>query len=512
MAESPVSIPIDPLSRDVDVTVLISRPQYETGTDLSQMCFATPNVSFPPNNNRVRNYMTFDSLCKDTGWTTTDTGYWAAKAFFDQSVRPDRFAVGRIFESKVPAQIMAGTITNYAVFSEMGEGAFSIQLTTTEGETETVEVTGIDLQAKATKLAVANAISAALTAMGEDAKGLTCELDYGGNVTISAQEGYVSIGYAGAPEDGVDASAALCLTQATGAQKWDAYSPTGLTGEIQNIQLAARAGGFAIFAWALDKKYRDTQQQRELPDWTETQQWKAWALLCTNSQTAYNSADTTNIGFYCGPDAMNYKSSSVIYHDNVQQYPEIAFACQTLAVNYGLRDSVITACFKDASGISPCELDVTKHDILKHRRINMFVRVGNAARTYRYAMQGAASWWTDSYAGACNYREELQVAVCNCLYRNKKIPYTERGIALIVSAIGEICERYVYNGYLADRDITDLTVQSGYRTLKAYDIQPTPIYKATDTERAERTAPPISVIIYEAGAIHHVDIAVELVN
>lgn len=503
------SIPINPLPRDIDVTVLISRPQYEEASDLSLLCFATPNVNFAPGNNRVKTYMTFDSVTADTGWTPADTGYWAAKAFFDQSVRPPRFAIGRVFEDEVPAQLMAATITNYNALKAVTNGSFAVDLTDDAGVVANLEVLGIDFSAITNLDSIVTAINAALVAEGHSSM-LAASVDYGGKLVLTDQSGGAAISYALTASTGTDVSALLALTQATGAQKWDAYAPSSLVGEIQNIALAARASGFPVFAWALDAQYRDTDDQRSVSDWAETQNWKAWALQCTNSPTAYNSADTTNIGFYC----MNlaYKATSVVFSDTPQQYPEIAYATSSLAVNYGPEDTVITACFKDATGISPSQIDVTTHDILEARRINMFVRVGNNARTYRYGMQSAPSWWTDSYTGACNFREELQVAVCNCLYRNKKVPYTTRGQNLIVSAIAGICERYVYNGYLADRDVRDITNENGFATLKAYNINPTPIYMATDTERATRTLPGINLTIYEAGAIHHVNIMVDLVN
>lgn len=493
----PVSLPLTPLPRDVDVTIQITRPQTETASDLSLLCFVTPDAPFPPNNGRVRTYMTFDSVLADTGWKSTDTGYWAAKAFFDQTPRPDRFAVGRIFEDGVKAQMIGGIITDFNRLKSISDGSLKI------GD---IETTGIDLSGVSTLASVADALNTAF-----DDNGLTASVDYNGLLTVTSEDSE-TISFAEPIGSGTDVSSLLKLTYETGAQKWDAYTPEDFVSEIRYISLASQAAGQKVYAWALDRKYRDKQEQRDLADWAESQDFKALACLCTNSPTAYNSQDTTNIGFYIGTDGMGYKSSYVVYHDNPQQYPEIAYACPGLAVQYNGLDTVITHAFKDANGITPCELDVTKHDILTARRINMFVRVGNRARTMRYGMQGSPSWWTDSYTGACNFREELQVAVCNVLYRNKKVPYTEKGITLITSAIAGVCAQYVRNGYFADRDYIDNSTETGYGTHPAYNIKPTPIYRATDTERANRICPPIQLEVYEAGAIHHVNISVDLIN
>ena len=115
MSASPIEVPVNPLPRDLDVTVTINRPQTELQSDLSLMCFVTPDAPFPPNNSRVRVYSSQEALLQDTGWTPANTGYWASKAFFDQPVRPPRMAVGRVFEETVPAQLMAATLPRWSV-------------------------------------------------------------------------------------------------------------------------------------------------------------------------------------------------------------------------------------------------------------------------------------------------------------------------------------------------------------------------------------------------------------
>lgn len=506
---SPVNVPVEPLPRDIDVTVTISRPQTELQSDLSLLCFVTPDVAFPPDNDRVRVYSTSEALIKDTGWQPADTGYWAAKAFFDQAVRPPRLAVGRVFTEAVPAQVMAAAITDFDSLRAVADGSFAVDFTDADGVTTRLEANGVDFTAVTTLQSVAAAVNAALAASGH-APVMAATLDYGGRLVLSDLLGNAAMSYPGAASSGVDVSALLNLTQEAGARKWDAYAPAGLVGEIRLVAAAARVGGYPAYAWALDKRYRDTAEQRAVSDWAESQGWKAWALQCTNKPTAHDSGDATNICFYA--HNLAYKATSTQFSANPQYYPEIAYATSVLAVNYSLRDSVVTACFKDASGIPPENVTETQLAVLASRNCNVFVRVGNTARTHRYGTQAASTWWTDSYAGACNFREALQVNVANCLYRNKKVPYTTRGQAMVVSAIAKACNDYVYNGYLADRDVLDESNENGYSTMKAYLIEPTPIYRATETQRASRVLPPINVTTYEAGAIHHVDLYVDLVN
>lgn len=509
MSASPVTDPVNPLPRDIDVSVTISRPQTELQSDLSRLCFATPSVNFPPNNSRARIYRTFQSVIDDTGWLPADTGYWAAKAVFDQSVHPQEFVVGRVFEEAVPAQLMGAAIIDLAPLAAISDGSFVVTVADDTGTPVILSVENIDLTGVINVAGVATAVNSAISDASLNTQ-ITASVEYSGRLTLTAIGGNVTITHAEAGVTGTDVSDLLKLSQVAGGQKWDAYAPNELASEIQMIASAARVSGYQVFGWALDKKYRDTPAQKTVSDWAETQSWKAWAIQCTNSPTAYDSGDTTNICYY--GKALAYKATSVQYSAYPQYYPEITYAMQPLAVNYGLRDSVVTACFKNASGIPVENLTEAQLAVLTSRNCNTFVQVGNTARTHRYGTQTADTWWTDSYCGACNYREAIQTNVANCLYRNKVVPYTPRGQIMIVSAIDKACSDYVYNGYLAERQIIDETNENGYATLKPYDIQPTLIYRATETQRAKGILPPIQVVSYEAGAIRHVDIYVDLIN
>ena len=53
MPVSPVVCPKEPLSRDLDVSVSISRPITEIATDMTMICFVTPDVEFSAGNGRV---------------------------------------------------------------------------------------------------------------------------------------------------------------------------------------------------------------------------------------------------------------------------------------------------------------------------------------------------------------------------------------------------------------------------------------------------------------------------
>lgn len=347
---------------------------------------------------------------------------------------------------------------------------------------------------------------------------LTAAIGSNGLVEVSGQsivistnqkgEG-VTIGYAHSASSITDLSAILALTQSTAASRIDGYTPGGLVSEVALIQTAARCAGRSVFAWTLDRQYRDTQDQKDFADWAEAQD-QAYFSACTNSVQAYNTADTTNIGFYA--HNKGYIKTSVMYHNNPQVYPDVSYAALALSVNYALENSTLTMKFKQLTGIETVPLTETQLSSLKVRRINTYVSMGNSSSVVREGVQSADSWFTDSHVNLSNYKEELQVEVFNVFMRNKKVKYTSAGQDLLVSAAAKINNRYIRNGTFADREEETTDNETGYTTLPACTITPAPIYSATTSERANRVAPPIAIVAYEAGAFHSVAIDVTVYN
>ena len=231
---------------------------------------------------------------------------------------------------------------------------------------------------------------------------------------------------------------------------------------------------------------------------------------CTNSATAYNTADTTNIGYYC--QNKGYIRTCVFYHDNPQVYPEVSYLAFALATNYSMPDAAVTLKFKQLDGIETVSMTETKLSALNARRINTYTLVGNNARTIREGVQAADTWFTDSIVNLDNFREELQVEVYNVFLRTPKVPYTTEGQNKLVSAARKICAKYTRNGVFADRDVEAPELESGYTTLPATSIEPVAVAFATTSERAARLAPPIHITAYEAGAFHKVSLRVDVFN
>lgn len=603
------------LPRSLDVPVSLSRSVAETATDMTMMCFVTPGVAFPPGNDRVQFFSTFDAV--QGAVPENSEAIFAAQAFFNRSDRPQTMCIGRVFTAPTNGALVSGSITlsnlanvqnggftisvgdtSYAVANltfglnpTMADvtrqlnaqmAAFANTVANADGKSVTIttnatgdgadisyagtptEFTDVSTLLKLTSATGAsiaegqastpakltsgeivladlyNVTDGAMTlvmngamvnlyglnfatygsslTLDEVVQILTAAIGSNGLVEVSGQsivistnqkgEG-VTIGYASSASSITDLSSILALTQSTAASRIDGYTPGGLVSEVALIQTAARCAGRSVFAWTLDRQYRDTQDQKDFADWAEAQD-QAYFSACTNSVQAYNTADTTNIGFYA--HNKGYIKTSVMYHNNPQVYPDVSYAALALSVNYALENSTLTMKFKQLTGIETVPLTETQLSSLKARRINTYVSMGNSSSVVREGVQSADSWFTDSHVNLSNYKEELQVEVFNVFMRNKKVKYTSAGQDLLVSAAAKINNRYIRNGTFADREEETTDNETGYTTLPACTITPAPIYSATTSERANRVAPPIAIVAYEAGAFHSVAIDVTVYN
>lgn len=498
MNQTPVVCPKNPLPRDLDVEVVISRPQTEIATDMTLICFLTPEPDFPPNNNRVRYYSSFSALQADT--TVGSQMYWAGKAFFDRDVRPLTMAVGRVFTDPVPAGLISGDV-DIAALKRVADGAFDIEVNGTA-----ISLSGLNFSSASGLADVVGIVSSAIPA----GSGISAALRYGGlHIRTDVSGDGATLDYAASPTNGTDVSAMLGLTDNKGAQLWQGYAPEGIAQEAEYVRVASRCNQKPPYGWVLDAVYRETQEQKNFADWAESVT-PAYFSACTNSVTAYNASDTTNIGYYCSNKG--YRRTSVIYHDNAQVYPDMSYAAYALATNYSLPNSAITMKFKQLDSVEPSPLTETQLATLNSRLVNCYVYIGNTSRTVREGTQTLDTWFTDTLVNLDNFREELQVEVYNVFLRNRKIPYTTAGQNLLVSAAAKICRKYTRNGVFADRDVEAPELESGFTTLPATTIEPVPVAFATTSERASRTAPPILITAYEAGAFHKVSIQVDVYN
>lgn len=489
-------------SRDLDVRINISLAQTELAQDLSVPVFVTGNAPFSHGAGRVKFYSSLEGVQSD--FAADSEAMKAASAFFAQELRPSTMAIAKAFGDPQIAFLTSGEVGELAAFQAVDNGSFKISI---DGEEN--DITALDFTGANTLADVAGVVQAGLQAVAEGGfNGATVTIENGLMTVKSGTSGDSSrVSTLAALVSGTDVSGLGYLNARDDiATITDGYTPTGIVQELGLVEQAARASGKFIFGWALDKFYRDTDAQVEASLWAQAR--TAHMVLVSNSPAALDPQVSSDIGSQISE--RGDRQTTLIWSDAPSEYPDMALLALALSVDYDAPESTLTLKFKNLNSVTPISVDEVALITLQGKQYNTLTRVGEVARTVRDGVVALAPYFTDSIINVTNLKERMQVAVFNVFLRNKKVGYTEGGVALIRAAIEQVCELFVDNGTLASRRVADNTRQSGSRVEPAYEIENTPLRLMTMDQRAQRAGPPFRVIAREAGAIHSVNISIEV--
>ena len=493
---SATSLPVS-----TDVVVNITTPLVATATDMSVGCILTNDAA--PSSWAVGQvlgyYGDFAAFAED--FTSASPIYTAAEAFFGQSPRPSKLAVGLVTGTTLE---LSKAVGSFAFTANPTDGdTITIGTQTYRFKTTPAQVGDVFLNATtlATTLghlvATINGTGVAGTDFYAGTPHLSALVTAGGtspHVTITAVPSFTAgiLVLSSAEANAVATAMALPANQS-------------ISDYATSVQAAATGAGGYLFAWGLSSTFRDVNSQKALADWCQANDLACF--LVTNSADALNPALSTDIGSVL--KLATETSACVFYHDTATEYPEMGAMALMLAVDYSGVNTTLTLKFKALSGITSASITETQYMTLNGKNYNMVTLTGNQVVFIREGKNAAASWWTDQYCGIQNFRNEIQYAVFNVLLAKKKVPYTVEGQLMLKQACTTICQRYVNNGFLASRPSTD---DEGKDTvLPAFAVTPGNLALATASQRASRVAPPIAITAYLAGAIHTVTLNIDMV-
>ncbi len=200
------------------------------------------------------------------------------------------------------------------------------------------------------------------------------------------------------------------------------------------------------------------------------------------------------------------------------KYAGISLAAQFAAVNYTGLNTTITGEFKKIN--APAEtLSGTEYSAMRlpTKKACFYTVVdlqgssdaGRMINTYTHSSFGE---YIDDVVNLDAFVNDLKVTLYNALTNQPtKLPQTIAGQAVLISAAKEAGERYINNGYLGARNYVDAT-DGLTKFTRGYEIdtKPEDILSISESQRNNREAAPIKMRIYRAGAIHSVNVTVEV--
>lgn len=200
-------------------------------------------------------------------------------------------------------------------------------------------------------------------------------------------------------------------------------------------------------------------------------------------------------------------------------YEGIALAKWYAAVNYSATNSTITGEYKKLNGVAAEDLTATESSAMRQdtKNASWYGTVelkgstdqGRVINTRTHSTYGE---WLDDVVNLDAFINALKVELYNTVANSTtKIPQTPQGQKLLIAAAERICEQYIQNRYLGPRVYTDPD-DGVEKEVPGYVIltQPEDILTISDSDRDDRKAAPIQIRIFRAGAVHVVDVAVDV--
>lgn len=186
-------------------------------------------------------------------------------------------------------------------------------------------------------------------------------------------------------------------------------------------------------------------------------------------------------------------------------------------VNFNAANSTITGEFKKLPGITAEDLTQTAYSAMKEKGAPFYtvVETGgqvDAGRVINSKSTSSFGEYIDDVFNLDGFVNSLRVNLYNALANvPTKLKQTPEGQQVLIDAAAQIGQRFIDNGYLGARQYTsdetgEEVLSDGYEILSKADD----ILDLTDAERAERLAAPIIMRLFRAGAIHAVDVTVNV--
>lgn len=232
--------------------------------------------------------------------------------------------------------------------------------------------------------------------------------------------------------------------------------------------------------------------------------------VSTTDAGVISSVSTTDIAYLMAQ--LKYKRTSVQYSSS-NPYAVCSLFGRILTTDYNGNNTVITLMYKQEPGIVAETLNVSQISALEAKNCNVFVAYNNNTAIIEKGVVASGDF-LDIITGTDWLALDIQTSVYNLLYTSTtKIPQTDAGNRMLVTMIESVCARAVINGLLAP----GVWNSGGFGALsqgdflaKGYYVYAPPISSQNQADREARKSVSIQVAAKLAGAIHTVNVTINV--
>lgn len=451
---------------------------------------------------RYRSYSTLAQVAADFG--TTAPEYLAADLYFSQAPSPTTLYIGRWAFTATNGLLLGGALTPteqlISNWTPVTNGGFHISV----NGASAVNITGLSFSGQTNLNGVASVINAALATASV---GATCVWTGTAFEFTSTTTGPTStVAALTAPSAGTDISAQLLCSAGTLA-----YTQAGIAAETAVQCVTVFDAQIPLQWYGLQIASADANDAAKLAvaAYIEGSGNPHLYGISTSEAAAIVSPDTTSIGALL--KALGYNRTFVQWSSTTPHCVAAMFGIM-FTVNFAAANTTITLMYKAEDGAIGETLTQTQAATLNSNNYNYFAKFNN---NISIVVNGwcASGQFIDTVWGADWLANQIQTNVFNVLLSAPKVPQTDPGVHQVLTGIAAACQQGVVNGYLAPGQWNSAgfgqIVQGSYLS-KGYYIYAPPIATQPENTRQARIAPPIQVAAKLAGAIHTIDVLVNV--
>lgn len=451
---------------------------------------------------RKRRYTGLDAVADDFGVNAPE--YRAARRHFAQAPRPSELYIGRWAQVATAGLLHGGILTPaqqlLSNFTSITNGSLTI---TVDGTVRTK--TGINLSSATSLSQVAALVQSTGGALGGT---VTWDAIRGRFDVTSATAGTSSsVAPAAVAGAGTDLGPLMRLTTATGASAVPGIAAESLLAGVQ--VLAGAEGDWYLMSTALASPPSDSDVL-QVAAYIEGATPSRVAGYTTQDTAHLNPAASTGIGRSLA--AARYKRAFVQY-SGTDPDAAVSSLARASTVDFDGVNTVLTLKFKTLPGIVAETLTSSQASALKAANTNVFVNYANGAAIVQEGVMSSGDYF-DEIQGLDWLANRIQTGLFNLFYTlPTKIAQTDDGVGLLVAQAEADCAQGVTNGLLAPglwRGPSFGGLATNDMLTKGFYVWAPPIRLQSDADRAARRAPPITVAVKLAGAVHSSNVLINV--
>ena len=452
---------------------------------------------------RWRSYTGIDAVAADFG--TTAPEYLAAALWFQQAPQPTKLQIGRWAQAATAGGLRGATLSaaqqTISAWTSITTGSFSI---TVDGVTNSV--TGMNFSLQTNMNGVASIIQTAIRTFYPSFvvvwNAVFSRFEFNAATTGATS----AVSFLSTAGTGVDISSNVGgRTTNSGS-----YTIPGSALETAVDCVTFFDQNYGQSWYAATVMGASDSDHTAIAAYIEAANNKHIYGVSTQAAGTLSSVSTTDIAYVL--KQLAYKRT-VTQYSSSNAYSVCSLFGRILTTNYNANNTVITLMYKQEPGIVPEYLNSTQITALTAKNANVFVAYNNNTAIIEKGV-AANGDFLDIITGTDWLALSIQNEVFNLLYTaNTKIPQTDSGTQLICTTVEAVCSQGVTNGLLAP----GLWSSGGFGALNQGDYLPkgfyvyaAPVATQFAADRAARKSVPIQVAAKLAGAIHTVDILVNV--